>query len=220
MMLLKIGARGTKRGDFDRLRVDRAVKAIHYAVDHGAKVINWSGFVDDKRPDKLAGLKAAIQYAGAHDVLVVVAAGNSMKDLDEDQNCTYPQCFNEPNMLNVAEIGFDGELDAYSGSDRISGSNYGVHRVHIAAIARNFTTDVRNGVSVYRLAGGTSNAAPVVTGIAALVLSVRPELKAVELRQVLMDSSRKLASLKGKIASGGLVDAYGAVTLAMRTGRQ
>ena len=198
MMLLKIGAQGIKRGDFDQLRVDRAVKAIHYAVDHGAKVINWSGFVDDKRPDKLASLKAAIQYAGAHGVLVVVAAGNSMKDLDEDHNCTYPQCFNEPNMLNVAEIGFDGELDAYSGSDRISGSNYGVRRVHIAAIARNFTTDVRNGVSVYRLAGGTSNAAPVVTGIAALVLSVRPELKAVELRQVLMDSAQNSLASKGE----------------------
>ena len=218
MMLLKIGAQGVKRGEFDAFRVDRAVKAIHFAVDHGAKVINWSGFVDDKRPERLASLKAAIEYAGAHGVLVVIAAGNSMKNLDEDENCTYPQCFDEPNILNVGEIGVDGELDTRSGRDRISGSNYGVHRVQIVAIARNFSTDVRSGMSVYRLAGGTSNAAPVVTGIAGLVLAVRPELKAVELKQILMDSSRKLPSLKEKITSGGLVDAYGAVTLAMRTG--
>lgn len=217
MMLLKIGAQGVKRGEIDLARVDRAVKAIHYAVDHGAKVINWSGFVDDRRTEKLASLKAAIEYAGRHGVLLVVAAGNSMDNIDNDEICTYPVCFDEPNMLTVGEIGFDGELDAYSGPDRISGSNYGVHRVHITAIARNFTTDVHNGLSVYRMAGGTSNAAPVVTGIAALVLAIRPELKAVELKKILMDSARSLPSLAGKISSGGLVDAYGALNMARQT---
>jgi len=217
MMLLKIGAQGIKRGEFDPARVDRAVKAIHFAVDHGATVINWSGFVDDKRSGKLANLRAAIEYAGDHGVLLVVAAGNSMKNMDDDENCTYPVCFDEPNELVVAEIDYQGELDAYSGPDRVSGSNFGLRRVHIAAIARNFSTDVRNGISVYGLAGGTSNAAPVVTGIAALVLSVRPDLGAAGLKQVLMNSARRLPSLTGKIASGGLVDGYEAVKLAIRT---
>jgi subtilisin family serine protease len=89
--------------------------------------------------------------------------------------------------------------------------------VQIAAIGRNFSTDVHNGMSLYRLGGGTSDAAPVVTGIAALVLSVRPGLNALELKRILMESSKKLPSLAGKIASGGLVDAYAAVTLAMRS---
>ena len=70
-------------------------------------------------------------------------------------------------------------------------------------------------MSVYRLTGGTSNAAPVVTGVAALLLSVRPQLKARELKQILMESSTKLPSLKGKIASGGMVNAYSALKMAM-----
>lgn len=139
-----------------------------------------------------------------------------MKNLDDD--CTsYPVCFDAANILAVGEIGFDGVLDMLSGPDRISGSNYGFHRVQVAAIARNFTTDVRNGIGVYRLAGGTSNAAPVVTGIAALMLSVRPELRAAELKRILIESSRKLPKLAGKITSGGIVDASQAVTMAMRS---
>lgn len=215
MMLLKIGAQGIRRGEIDLLRIDRAVKAIHYAVDHGARVINWSGYVDDRRADKIASLKSAIDYANNHGVLIVVAAGNSMKNLDDD--CTsYPVCFNVPNILAVGEIGFDGALDRLSGRDRVSGSNYGFHHVQVAAIARNFTTDVRNGIGGYRLAGGTSNAAPVVTGVAALLLSARPELTAAELKNILIKTSRKLPKLAGKITSGGIVDASQAVTMAMR----
>ena len=214
MMLLKIGAQGIKRDEFDHQRVDRAVKAIHYAVDNGAKVINWSGFVGDPRPDQIARLKAAFEYADSRGVLIVLAAGNGSKNLDDPANCVYPQCFDTGNIISVAELDFSGELDRFSGRDRISGSNYGLRHVHIAAIARNFSTDVRNGVGVYGMAGGTSNAAPVVTGVAGLILSIRPDLKAHELKRILMDSSRKLPGLTGKIASGGLVDAYAALKLA------
>jgi len=217
MMLLKIGAQGTKRDEIDLLAADRIAKAIHYAVDNGAKVINWSGYIGDKRPDKIAALKSAFLYAADHNVLIVVAAGNSAMDLDEDANCFYPVCFDAPNILAVAEVDFEGLLEKRSYADRVAGSNYGIRRVHLAAIARNFTTDVLNGRSVYRLAGGTSNAAPVVTAIAALILSVRPELTAQELKEILVKSSRKLPALAGKIESGGIVDAYSAVDSAMRS---
>jgi subtilisin family serine protease len=215
MMLLKIGAQGIKRDQVDLMRAPRAAKAIRYAVDNGAKVINWSGFISDYRPEVVANLKSAFEYAAAHGVLIVIAAGNQMKDLDNPANTVYPASFETDNTLVVAELAVNGQLDEFSGNDRISGSNYGLHRVHIAALGSNFTTDVRNGVSVYRTSGGTSNAAPVVTGVAALVLSVRPNLKAGELKQILMESSTKLPSLEGKIASGGLVNAYRAVKLAM-----
>ncbi len=216
MMLLKIGAQGVKRGEYDRSRAQRAVKAIHYAVDNGARVINWSGFVDDPRPDQIASLRHAVEYADAHGVLLVVAAGNSMDNLDNPEKCrTYPACFDTGNLLVVGEVNFAGDLDAFSGRDRISGSNYGARRVHIAAIGRNFTTDVRNGVGVYRLAGGTSNAVPVVTGVAGLLLSMRPALTAIELKNILIQSAKKLPGLEGRIASGGIVDAYAALRLAL-----
>jgi subtilisin family serine protease len=146
---------------------------------------------------------------------MVIAAGNQMKDLDDPKNLVYPPCFETDNNLVVAELALDGKLDQFSGNDRVSGSNYGLRRVHIAAFGTNFTSHVQDGFSVYGMTGGTSNAAPVVTGVAALVLSVRPQLKARELKQILMESSTKVPALEGKIASGGLVDAYRAVKLAM-----
>jgi hypothetical protein len=46
------------------------------------------------------------RYAAIKNVLVVVAAGNSLLDLDEDRNCTPPECFEGGSLLKVAEMGF------------------------------------------------------------------------------------------------------------------
>lgn len=219
MMLLKIGAQGTPRGEIDLQRKVRAARAIRYAVDNGARVINWSGFVSDKNPADLLQLRDAFGYAEQHGVLIVVAAGNSTVDLDLPANAGYPESFTNRNIIRVAEINFSGELDRNSGRDRISGSNYGRRSVEIAAIARNYTTWVRNGISTYDLAGGTSSSAPVVTGVAALVFSVRPDLTAEQVKQILMDSARRLPALEGKLVTEGAVDAYAAVAAALRFGR-
>ena len=65
------------------------------------------------------------------------------------------------------------------------------------------------------MGGGTSDAAPVVAGIAALVLSVKPDLTAVEVKRILMASATKLPSLRGKVGCGGMVNAYQALLLAL-----
>lgn len=214
MMLLKIGAQGGE--DIDR--IDRATKAIRYAADNGARIINWSGFVKDTRPEKLSELHKAFEYANLKNVLIVVAAGNDSKDLDDGKNCSQvPECFEEPNLIKVAEVDFRGELYRVpDGTHWVGGSNYGIHRVDIAAIALNYSTGITNGIGTYELTGGTSNAAPVVTGVAALMLSVNPKLNAVQLKELLMSSSRKLPGLRGKIKSEGMVDAYAAVLEAKR----
>jgi subtilisin family serine protease len=93
-------------------------------------------------------------------------------------------------------------------------ANYGAKRVEIAAIAMNYTTDMEGGIGTYELTAGTSNAAPVVSGVAALMLSVNPKLTAVQLKSLLMQSVTKLPGLKGKIASEGMVNAYQAVLAA------
>ena len=127
MMLLKIGAQGIGRGEKDLVRIDRAARAIHYAADNGARIINWSGFVDDARPEKLAELRAAIDYAANKDVLVVVSAGNDAEDLDKNNNCSHvhaPQCFEGDNLMKVAEIDFGGNLYVAKGR-WVGGSNYG-----------------------------------------------------------------------------------------------
>lgn len=214
MMLLKIGTQGIRGIDLNRC--GRAANAIRYAADNGARVINWSGFVQDLWPESLALLKSAIDYAGEKGVLLVVGAGNDGKNVDLKENFTYPVSFENENILTVAEIDFKGELYRYKIGERVLGSNFGEKNVDIAAIGMNYTTFLKNNRSVYALGGGTSNSTLVVTGVAALVLSVRPELKVLELKKILMDSATPLPSLKGKIKSGGMVNAYQAIQLAIK----
>jgi subtilisin family serine protease len=218
MMLLKIGAQGIGNGDKDTERPGRAAKAIRYAADNGARVVNWSGYVNDPTPEALAELRAAIAYAGTKDVLLVVGAGNSGVDVDRPENATYPVCFDLENILTVAMVDFNGALVRYQAGDRQLGSNFGPKNVDIAALDENFTTDVENGRSAYRLGAGTSCAAPVVAGVAALTLSVNPGLSALELKKALMTSATPLPALSGKIACGGMVNATKAL-LAARDAR-
>jgi len=115
----------------------------------------------------------------------------------------------------VAEIDFEGNLYRPPSASRyIGGSNYGTKHVEIAAIGMNYTANIVGGVGTYRLYGGTSSAGPVVSGVAALMLSINPKLTAVQLKSLLMQSVTKLPSLKGKIGSEGMVNAYQAVLAA------
>jgi len=217
MMLLKTAAQGNTGTEE---RVERTALAVRYAVDNGARIINWSGFVQTTDPVELEPLQQAFDYAEKQNVLIVIGAGNEAANMDLDENCFFPGCAQNENVVSVAEVDFDGSLYVVPDDSKyIGGSNFGPRNVDIAAFAQNFTTDLRHGRSTYSLGGGTSNAAPVVSGVAALVLSVRPELGARELKRILMESARRLPALKDKVASGGMVDAYAAVTLALDGGR-
>jgi len=164
----------------------------------------------------LSPLQEAIDYAEDRGVLIVLAAGNDGQNIDNTENCFFPQCFENENIINISQVGLDGSLFSYETGGQIRGSNYGANRVHLGAIGENYTTALYHNVSTYRTSNGTSNSAPVVSGVAALVLSVRPDFSATEIKQVLMDSSTKLESLKGKIESGGIVNAYEAIKLALK----
>ncbi len=218
MMLLRIGVQGTPAGQVDTQRVSRVVNAIRYATDNGARIINWSGFVRNARPEELAELHSAIHYAATRNVLVVTGAGNDLANLDDDRNCAQvPECFEAPNLIKVAEVAFDGSLYVASGK-YIGGSNYGAKRVDIAAVGENYTTEVsKGGMPTYGLTGGTSNAAPVVSGVAGLMLSVDPSLTAQEMKQILLETATPSVSLTGKVKSG-IVNAYAAVVAAQKAG--
>jgi subtilisin family serine protease len=214
MMLLKIAAQGIGNGEKDSARPGRAAKAIRYAADNGARVINWSGHVSDPTPEALAELEAAIAYAGRKNVLLVVGAGNSGVDIDRPENFTFPGCYGLDNILTVAMIDFKGELVRYTAGERVLGSNFGAKNTDIAAPEVTFTTFLQNGRGTYMISGGTSSAGPVVTGIAALALSVNPRLSALELKKILMETATPLPALSGKIGCGGMVNAYRALQAA------
>jgi subtilisin family serine protease len=160
-------------------------------------------------------LREAIDYAAAKNVLIVLSAGNSAENIDLDENCLFPQCFDMANLIRVAQIDFEGKLYRPPASSQfVGGANYGTKRVEIAALGQNYATQIVGGVGTYGLGGGTSCAAPVVSGVAALMLSVNPKLTAVQLKSLLMQSVTRLPTLKGKIASEGIVNAYQAVLAA------
>jgi hypothetical protein len=74
MMLLKIGAQGIRLREIDTQRKFRAAKAIRFAVDKGARAVNWSGFVGDRDPAELRRLQEAFDYAEKRGVLIAPGA--------------------------------------------------------------------------------------------------------------------------------------------------
>jgi len=213
MMLLKTCAQGTTVAK----RAENTAEAIRYAVDNGARIINWSGGVGIYDSTTLRILHDAIDYAERYDVLIVAAAGNSLKNIDLDENTFYPACFHNDNIITVGEVDFDGTLYVEpEGTKFIGGSNFGVKNVDITAIAQNYTAQLFNTVGIYGIGAGTSDAAPVISGVAALIYSIRPDLNGPEVKRILIQSCRKLPDLVGKVGSGGMVDACEALKLAQK----
>ena len=61
---------------------------------------------------------------------------------------------------------------------------------------------------------GTSEAAPVVAGLAALIMEYHPALTAVQIKEIVMKTVIKRTLLKDRCVSGGVVNAYDALKLA------
>lgn len=160
--------------------------AIRYAADNGAKVINAS-FGKAFSPNA-AWVYEALQYAASKDVLFVHAAGNDGSDLDDSDNPNFPndhKLQNSPEFTdNVITV---GALTSSFGREMIASfSNYGKQNVDIFAPGDAIYSTMPN--DQYELQGGTSMAAPAVAGVAALIRSYYPELSAVQVKQIIMQS--------------------------------
>jgi subtilisin family serine protease len=86
--------------------------------------------------------------------------------------------------------------------------------VYIDNFAISDVTSLSNTGPQYDFVDGTSFAAPIVSGVAALVLSHRPELSALDVREILLQSVTKVDGLKDRVSSSGVVNAFNALTLA------
>jgi RHS repeat-associated protein len=175
--------------------VANAIEAIDYAVAHSAQVINLSWGTN---AESLA-LKDAIERALKRNVVVVCSAGNGSRDLATGPY--YPASFDLKNLITVA------------GSDNFdhlaSWSNWDAKSVTVAAPGINILTTQRGGG--YWNVSGTSAAAPIVTGIAGLLKTFQPGATAQAIALAIEQGARKTASLSGKVASGGVVNAEDAL---------
>ncbi|MCI4641330.1 MAG: S8 family peptidase [Flavobacteriaceae bacterium] len=197
---------------------------IRYAVDNGARIINAS-FGKSYSPNA-EWVYEAIQYAAQHNVLIVHAAGNEGENLDDPSHPNYPndQINNGPEIANnVITV---GALGPEYGENLVADfSNYGAINVDVFAPGADIYSCMPG--SEYAFQQGTSMAAPGVAGVAALVWSYYPNLKAQELKKILMLSGLRsemevvLPSDPDKkvpfhtlSVSGRMVNAYNALILA------
>lgn len=158
--------------------------SIRYAVDNGAKVINMSfGKQFSLHKD---WIKEAFQYAENHNVLLVHASGNDGVNIDT--NPFYPNDCNydgkdeiSNNFINV------GSINSNYGEKMVSYfSNYGKKNVDLFAPGQDiYTTCVGNK---YESDSGTSLAAPMVSGAAALIWSYYPNLTVQQVKQIILES--------------------------------
>lgn len=173
-----------------------ALKSVDYARTMGAHIMSnsWGGGgVSDL-------LKTAIEDVNKAGILFVVASGNNSND--NDTIPTYPANYDVPNVLSVAAIDNRGALAGFS--------NYGAKTVHVAAPGVNVVSTVTGGK--YESLSGTSMAAPHVSGVAALILSHDPTLSHLELRKKIIDAARPTFALKNRVSSGGIADAFFALS--------
>lgn len=172
-----------------------AIKAIDYARANGAKILSnsWGG------GPMMSTLESAIDLTRQAGLLFVAAAGNDGRD--NDAYPAYPASYDVDNIVSVAAVDARGDLADFS--------NYGFTKVDIAAPGVGIFSTVPGGFDTY---SGTSMATPHVAGVAALLLADQPTLTYAELKTKLYTSARPLRSLQGAVATGGLVDAYYALS--------
>jgi subtilisin family serine protease len=167
----------------------RVAVGIVWAVDHGARVIN----VSIAGPGGSSALRAAVAYAQRRDVLVVAAAGNAA-----DRRPAYPAAYE--GAVAVAAVDGDGQLyDWSSRGDWIDVGAPGCATVPVGGTRA--------------AACGTSFAAPLVAGLAAVERALGPEASAPEIARRLPALAAQLQGdttrleVTGTPRVGGLVRA-------------
>lgn len=176
--------------------------AVYYAVDNGADIINLSLTGYERVPE----LEVAIEYANANGVIIIAAAGN--EDVDTDIETVYPSCLRTTGadwVIGVTATDFDDQKAEFS--------NYGSECSDISApgvgVFASIYEDFENGYIGEYTGGwaGTSFAAPMVAGAAALLLAEYPNLTPEQVQLALEIGADPLElgdEYQGKLGTGRL----------------
>ncbi len=218
--VLIMGVRNTPNGDE---RDKDVANAIRYAADNGAKVLNMS-FGKAYSFNK-AIVDEAVKYAVSKDVLLIQAAGNDNADIDKEPNFPTRKYLDGKIASSYLVVGASDYKD--DETLKASFSNYGKTAVDVFAPGVRINSSIPDN-NKYAEEDGTSMAAPVVTGLAALIRSYYPKLTAVQVKEIIIKSvvkvNHNITTLKGTdsvtipfadlCVSGGIVNAYNALKLA------
>ncbi len=217
------------------ISVEAEAKAIHWAVENGARVINMSigGVRDPLDPgrDTFSPLEAAaIAYAVSKGVVVVAAVGNSdQAPAVPWRYASYPAAL--PHVLGVSALGKDGSAPDFSNRDAIYNDIAAPGEDVLSTLPRALTAEkpacAEQGYSScgpdeYREAEGTSFAAPQVSAAAAVLLALRPSLQPDQVTAILERSAvdatpangcRRCLSLRDSYTGWGRLDVTAALQL-------
>ncbi len=200
--------------------------AIYYAVDNGAKVINMSFGKAFSWNKKI--VDDAVRYATRKDVLLVHASGNSALQLNGSNN--FPNIlfekkglFGPKNAKNWLEV---GAVTYYRNENLVATfSNYGKDLVDLFAPGYQIYSTVP--ANNYQKYNGTSMAAPMVSGVAALLRSYFPKLSAKEVKEIILDTAtplqiqvkrpndEKMVAFNELSTTGAVLNAAAAIELAL-----
>lgn len=200
--------------EFGNTRASFVAEAIVYAVDNGARIINLS--VGGPQVTRVE--QAAVEYALAKGVLIVSAAGNEGESLSEYGINSIP------GVLTVAATGRDDQRTVFSNwGSQVDIAAPGIDVLSLRARRTDTMRDIpdvqyENGANYvgddkrYYRVSGTSFAAPIVTGIASLVVSGNADITLDELRRVLVHSATD-TDIPGKdqFSGYGIVNAKAAL---------
>lgn len=215
-----MGVRTVPTGDE---RDKDVANAIRYAAANGARVINMSFGKSYSYNKKI--VDDAVKFAMSKDALIIHAAGNDNNNTEKEHN--FPSRVYEDKSGKAQawiEVGASGPKDDLT--LKADFSNYGKTTVDVFApgVDINATTPG----STYALHSGTSMAAPVVAGLAAVIRSYYPKLTALQVKDIILRSvekvTHKVTLTEGKESrevafdelclTGGIVNAYNALKLA------
>lgn len=174
---------GRRAGDMHTLAA-----GIRYAVDEGASILNISVNGDGSTPE----LAAAARYATERGATIVASAGNNGRDLGAAPS--YPASLPDAGILSVTAGDEGGLLWTLA--------NRGAQAVDLAAPGERIVSTALG--SGYEHRSGTSMAAPHTAGALALLAAARPDLSQAQLRDALLQTARRSASLLDRLGAGGL----------------
>jgi subtilisin family serine protease len=210
-----------------------AASAIIWSADYDARVVNMS-FETAANCQKFPVLVDATRYASIRNVSMVAAAGNNAQDV---ANVSPASC---PGVISVAATDRTNRLAEYSsygpslgiaapGGGTVANEPYSAYGRGIGCppdpqsgffpftegVVSAWTTSPSSGnAHCYRYLSGTSMAAPHVTGTIGLMLSVRPQLRPTQVKQLLASSATAMPEC-GANCGPGRLNAYAAVLAAL-----
>ena len=173
------------------------IQSIHYAIDNGAHIINYSGGGLEFSAEE----KEAIKKARTRGILFVAAAGNEYSNSDVKKY--YPADYNLDNIISVTAVDKKTEI--------LPSSNFGVSTVDIGAPGKSiYSTYPKNR---YRSMTGTSQATAFVSGVASLILAHHKDYKPYQITKYLKNTGDIVKSLKGKTRFKRKLNSYRALSI-------